>query len=240
MATIDLTKEHFAMKHLLLLICLAVISSVGRADDDLHYNQVRLQSRQTESVSNDTMHVTLQTYAEMQDPARLAARINREMEWALAKAKQVQGVKLSTGSYQTWPVTRKEVTTGWRGQQTLILESRDTAVLSRLTGQLQEQLQIKSMNFTVSDEKRVAVENRLINVALNAFKERARIVGDNLKADGYRIVEIIVDTSTQRPPVRYQARMATLSSDAGDTVAVEGGESDVRVTVNGTIELHIP
>ena len=224
------------MKYL-LLVCLAVFTTTGLASDELHYNQVRLQSRQTESVSNDTMHVTLQTYAEMQAPAKLAARINQEMEWALAQAKQVKGVKVSTGSYQTWPVTRKEVTTAWRGQQDLILESRDTEILSQLAGQLQEKLQIKSMNFTVSDEKRVAVENRLIDVALNSFKQRARIVGDNLKASGYRIVNINVNTSSQRPPVMYQARMATM--EANDAVAVAGGESDIRVTVDGTVELQI-
>lgn len=228
------------MRRMLLMVCLAVFASIGLADDELRYNQVRLQSQQTESVSNDTMHVTLQTYAEMQDPAKLATRINQEMEWALAQAKQVKGVKLRTGSYQTWPVTRKEVTTGWRGQQDLILESRDTEALSRLTGRLQDKLQIKSMNFTVSDEKRVTVENRLIDLALNAFKERARIVGDNLKADGYRIVEINVGTSTVRPPMMHQARMASMSMEASDAVAVEGGESDVRITVNGTIELQIP
>jgi predicted secreted protein len=228
------------MRRVLLLLYLAVFASTGLADDELHYNQVRLQSQQTESVSNDTMHVTLQTYAQMQDPAKLATRINQEMEWALAQAKQVQGVKVRTGSYQTWPVTRKEVTTGWRGQQDLILESRDTQALSRLAGQLQDKLQIKSMNFTVSDEKRVTVENRLIDLALNAFKERAGIVGDNLKADGYRIVEINVGTSTARPPIMRQARIASMSMEANDAVAVEGGESDVRVTVNGTIELQIP
>jgi predicted secreted protein len=224
----------------MLLLCLAVFASPGFADDELRYNQVRLQSRQTESVSNDTMHVTLQTYAEMQDPAKLATRINQEMEWAQAQAKQQQGVKVRTGSYQTWPVTRKEVTTGWRGQQDLILESRDTQALSRLTGQLQEKLQISSMSFSVSDEKRVTVENRLIDLALNAFKERARIVGDNLKADGYRIVELNVGTSTARPPMMHQARVASMSAGASDAVAVEGGESDVRITVNGTIELQIP
>ena len=228
------------MRHVLLLLCLAVFAGTGLADDELRYNQVRLQSQQTESVSNDTMHVTLQTYAEMQDPAKLAARINQEMEWALAQVKQVPGVKLRTGSYQTWPVIRKEVTTGWRGQQDLILESRDTQALSRLAGQLQAKLQIKSMSFTVSDEKRVTVENRLIDLALNAFKERAGIVGDNLKAGGYRIVELNVGTSTARPPMMHQARMASMSMEAGDAVAVEGGESDVRVTVNGTIELKIP
>ena len=96
------------------------------------------------------------------------------------------------------------------------------------------------MNFSVSDEKRVTVENRLIDLALNAFRERAGIVGDNLKAGGYRIVELNVGTSTARPPMMHQARMASMSMEAADAVAVEGGESDVRVTVSGTIEMQIP
>ena len=228
------------MKYLILLAGLMAGINTAFADDELRYNQVRLQSQQTEAVSNDTMHVTMNTYAEMQDPAKLATRINQEMEWALAQTKQLKGVKVRTGSYQTWPVTRKEVTTGWRGQQDLILESRDTQLLSRLTGKLQDKLQISSMSFSVSDEKRVTVENRLIDLALNAFKERARIVGDNLKANGYRIVELNVGTSTARPPMMHQARVASMSMDANDAVAVEGGESDVRITVNGTIELQIP
>jgi len=228
------------MKYFIVLAVLLTAFNVARADDELRYNQVRLQSQQTEAVSNDTMHVSMNTYAEMQDPAKLAAKINSAMEWALQQAKQVKGVKVSTGSYQTWPVIRKEVTTGWRGQQDLVMESADTEALSQLVGQLQERLQIKSMRFTVSDKKRAAVENRLIVAALDAFKQRAGIIGDNLNAGGFRIVEINVNTSTQRPPMLRQANMASLSSEAGDAVAVEGGESDVSVTVNGSIELKIP
>jgi len=229
------------MRFTLLLIFALAASSAARADDDPpRYNQVRLQAQQSESVSNDTMHVTLNTYAEMQDSGKLAARINQEMDWALEKAKQYSDVKVSTGSYQTWPVTRKEVTTGWRGQQDLMLESRDTESLSKLTGELQGKLKVKSMSFSVSDEKRITVENRLIDAALNAFKVRALIVGENLNAKGYRIVDINVGTSAQRPPVMYQARMASMSMEARDSVAVEGGESDVQVTVSGTIELDIP
>jgi predicted secreted protein len=229
------------MRFVLLLIwALAALSAVRADDAAPRYNQVRLQAQQSESVSNDTMHVTLNTYAEMQDAAKLAARINQEMDWALEKAKQYSGIKASTGSYQTWPVTRKEVTTGWRGQQNLVLESRDTESLGQLTGELQGKLKIKSMSFSVSDEKRSAVENRLIDAALNAFKVRALIVGKNLNAKGYRIVDINVGASAQRPPVMYQARMASVSMEASDAVAVEGGESDVQITVSGTIELDIP
>jgi predicted secreted protein len=229
------------MKFVLMLTCALAASSMVRANDTPpRYNQVRLQAQQSESVSNDTMHVTLNTYAEMQDSGKLAARINNDMDWALEKAKQYSAVKVSTGSYQTWPVTRKEVTTGWRGQQDLMLESRDTESLSQLTGELQGKLKVKSMSFSVSDEKRIAVENRLIDAALNAFKVRALIVGENLNAKGYRIVDINVGTSAQRPPVKYQARMASMAMEASDSVAVESGESDVKVTVSGTIELDIP
>ena len=109
-----------------------------------------------------------------------------------------------------------------------------------MNGQLQEKLKIKSMSFSVSDEKRTAVENRLIDDAQNSFKVRAGIVGDNMNAKGYRNVEHNVGASAQSPPVMYQARMASVAMEASDSVAVEGGESDVQVTVSGSIELQIP
>ena len=228
------------MHRLAVTICLLAATVLAHADDDdVRYNQFRLSAQQSESVSNDTMHVTLNTYAEMQDSAKLATRINGEMEWALDIARQYSDVKVSTGSYQTWPVTRKEVTSAWRGQQDLMLESKDTEKLGELAARLQEKLKIKSMSFSVSDEKRMAVENRLIDAALDAFKQRADIIGKNLKASGYRFVDVNVGTSAQRPPVMYQARMASVSMEASDSVAVEGGESDIQVTVSGTVELQI-
>lgn len=214
------------------------IASV-QADDELHYNQVRLQAHQTEAVSNDTMHVTLSTFGEAVDPADLAAAINRDMEWALKIAKAVEDVSVSTGGYQTYPVQKNNVIKSWRGQQNLMLEGRDQESLGELVGKLQKNLQVKSMRFSVSDEKRQAVENRLITAALNAFRERAGIVADNLQSKGFRIVELNINTTSQRPPVPYQARMASMEA-AAPPVATEAGESDIRVTVNGTVELLLP
>jgi predicted secreted protein len=223
-----------------MLLWLCSWSVTVWADEQPRYNQVRLQAERSESVSNDTMHVTLSTYGEMKDAGMLAEKINGDMEWALAAAKGFEGVKVSTGSYQTWPVRRDNVMKGWRAQQELMLESRDMTELSRLTGRLQEKLQIKTMNFTVSDERRTAVENRLITAALDAFRERAGIVEGKLQANGYRIVDINIGTSAQRPPIVYQARMAAAPMESASPVAVEGGESDVQVTISGTIELIVP
>jgi predicted secreted protein len=216
-----------------------LLAMAGAHAEEMRYNQVRLQAQQSESVSNDTMHVTMSTYGESRDPADLARQINTDMEWALTLARAEKEIFVSTGNYQTYPVLHKNEHKGWRGQQDLELEGEDTRRISDLVGKLQERLQVKTIRFSVSDGKRYTVENRLIGEALDAFRERAGLIGDNLQASGYRVVEINVNTAAQRPPVPYQARMSAAPMEAAP-VAVEAGETRVTVTVSGTIELQLP
>jgi predicted secreted protein len=225
---------------MMTVLLLASFMGAVHADTDNVYNRVRLQAQQLEAVSNDTMHVTLNTFGEAREPAGLATRINEDMEWALGIARRQQGITSRTGGYQTYPVYKDNVLKGWRGEQSLELEGKDIRAMSRLVGELQGKLQVKSMSFSVSEAKRTGVENRLISRALDAFKARATIVVDNLHASGYRIVELTISTSSQRPPAPYPvARMAT-TMQAESRVAVEAGESDVSVMVSGTIELSLP
>jgi predicted secreted protein len=223
-----------ALSITLLLACPAT------ADEQPRYNQIRLQSQESESVSNDTMHVTLSASGEQRDAADLASQINADMTWALDLAKRHDAIKVSTGNYRTWQVRQDNKMKGWQARQDLILESRDTPVLSQLTGLLQEKLQVDSMRFSVSAETRTAVENRLIELSLQSFKVRAGIIGDKLMASGYRIVDLNIGTFAQQPPVVYRAKGAVVAMESDMAVAAEGGESDIQVTVSGTIELIMP
>lgn len=223
-----------------LLLMLVGMPAAG-ADEAEHYNRIQLAAVASEQVANDTMHVSLDSWGEHRDPAKLTDQINADMEWALSLVKPHAAVAARTGNYQIWPLPSKDrtVTRGWRGQQQLQLESSDSKTLGELVGQLQERLKISSMNFTVSDELREVVENRLITEALEAFKARARIVSENLQARQYRIVSLNIGSSAQVPPIRYQPRMA-MTAEADTAVATESGESEVSVSVNGTIELVMP
>jgi len=223
-----------------LLAAGVLLTQAAAAADEPRYNLVQLVAEAGEQVGNDTLQVTLTTYGEHRELTALARQINADMEWALGKARGHQDIKVGTGSYQTWPLTTRDgrTTTGWRGQQTLLLESKAVTELSELAGELQERLRITSMQFTVSTDKRTAVENSLIDTALNAFKARARLVADNLGARDYRIVSININTSSSRqPPVVYRTNMAVAAMEADSAVAVEGGESEVHVSVNGSVEL---
>jgi len=221
-------------------LCLLLLAGAVFADEQPRYNLVRLQSQASEQVGNDTMQVTLHASGEERDPADLASRINADMGWALDLARRNEAIKVSTGNYRTWQVRQDNRPKGWRAEQELLLESRDTLALSKLAGQLQEKLQISAMNFSVSAETRTSVENRLIEQALQSFRARALIIGDKLQANAYRIVELNIGTFAQQPPVVYRAPMATAALEAAAPVAAAGGESEIQVTVSGSIELVMP
>jgi predicted secreted protein len=223
---------------LALLCCIAV----ARADDTQHYNQVSLTVKASEQVSNDTMHVMLYTYGEGSDPTQLAAKINRDMGWALSVVKPLQDIRAATGSYKTWPLTAKDgrTTTGWRAQQSLELESLNSEELGRVIGELQQRLRINGMNFKISNRRHDAVEDHLIDNALAAFRARAKRSASNLGARDYRIVSINIGSSAQSPPVLYRPRLAVAAAETDAPVPVASGESEVSVTVSGTIELVQP
>ena len=213
---------------LLLLLC----SSVAMATDTV-YDRINLQAQAEREVANDRMRVVMVVQGEDKDPARLAQAVNAGMHWALNRAKGVAGVDLQTGSYNTHPVYDKSTLSHWRATQTLVLESAEFPVLSELAGRLQERLTIQSMGFFVSDAARKGAEEELIDQALDAFKARAARVQRNLDAGGWRVVELNINTNGYRP----RPPMALMEARMSKAPAVEGGSSDVSVTVSGTIQL---
>jgi predicted secreted protein len=88
------------------------------------------------------------------DPVRLADRINTTMAKALATAKRADGVRVKGGGYSTHPVHEKGKLRRWRASQDLILESADVDAVTKLVGTLQNDLQLRSIGFSVSPERR--------------------------------------------------------------------------------------
>jgi predicted secreted protein len=201
-------------------------------------NRVRLQAQSSKQVANDLMQAMLAVEMEDRDPAKLADTINRTMAWALKRARSTKGVTVQSGGYQTYPVRKEGQIVRWRASQQVLLESPDSDRMTALIGELQSQLQLKSLGFTVSPEARRATENELIDAALNRFKERAEIVRKNLAAAGYQIVEVAIHTSGAQPirPIPAGRAMAVMRQEVAPP-AVEAGRSEVTVSVTGTIQL---
>lgn len=206
-------------------------------EDETLFNVVHLQAQSEREIPNDEMLVVLAVEQEGSDASRIAADINKDMQWALEIIKPRDAVESKTGNYRTYPVYNKQTITGWRASQQVEIKSQDMAVLTGLVGQLQARLQVKQMNFRPTDAARKQHENELIEDAMVAFRERVEIIKKHMKNADYRIVNLNINTGSSGPPILYErAAMKTMDLDTAVSPAVEAGSSKITVTVNGSVQ----
>jgi predicted secreted protein len=221
-----------------ILISTLLALPPAAADEEFPEDQVSFQVEAEREVENDRAVAVMGVTAEHRDPAQLAEQINTSMRWALDQLPGQKAIKARSGTYQTYPVYDDKRIERWRGRQELRLESADVQSLSQTLGILQERLQIQSLQFSVSPEKRRELEAALIREALATFRQRAQLVREALEADGYSLMDVSVHTGGGQPPRPVHAEaMTAMSRAALPAPALDQGTSRVSVQVSGRIQL---
>lgn len=220
-----------------LLACIACLPAVA---DEPRYNQISLRAEATSEVAHDRMHVTLYTESQHKDPAQLAAQTTEAMNKALQSARQAKGVVVSQGSRSSYPVYEEkgQQITAWRERAELRLESGDFAALSKLTGELMQDLKMGSMQFSVSDAIRKQNEDSLLKDAITAFRARAQLATEALGGSDYRIVSLNLGSGGGYQP--EMRNFAMKSMDAMPTPDVEAGTRQININAEGVIEVEMP
>jgi predicted secreted protein len=207
------------------------------------YDRITLSVTAEQRVANDTLVADMYSEREGDRAADVANEVNENVSWALGEANAVEGLSVQTTGYHSQPVYRDRTVIGWRVRQSIRLESKDTAGLSELIGRLQSRLAMSSIGYRISPDRRAAAEDELIKRALASFDTRARLIAGQLGRPGFRIVRLDVVTSDSpvRPMAMQRMAAAMESGPAGGVAppALESGEQNVQVRVNGTIELKL-
>ncbi|SDR73255.1 Predicted secreted protein [Halopseudomonas xinjiangensis] len=234
------------MRQLSMLGCLLALSLAGgqAMAEEPRYNQVSLRAEVERSVSHDTMRVILFTEDQHEDPATLAERITRQLNESLKTARNAPGVTVSSGNRSSHPVydEKGQNIVAWRERGEIILEGTDFAALSKLTGQLLGSLRLASMDFSLSPGSRRNTEDELIKEAVKAFRSRADIATEALGGNSYKIVSLNLNTQYAPPPMMFRggAKLSMASDREMSAPSVEGGQADVTVSADGTIEVSTP
>lgn len=210
--------------------------------EDTRYNQVSLRAEVQKAVSHDTLQVRLYAEEQNQDAGKLAARITERLNKALDSARQTEGVSVSSGNRSSQPVydEKRENIIAWRERGEILLESTDFASLSTLTGNLMGELNLGDMQFSLSPGSRRSTEDELIREAIEAFKARADIATRSLGGNGYKIVNLNLNSQFMQPPIYRGAKMAMMADAESASPSVEGGQADVSVSADGVIEINLP
>ncbi len=233
------------MKKILLLLSTLLFYPVVHAEPNNHYNRIHLSSAAEQQAINDLMTMTLIVRKNGQESADIAQYINQTMQWAVNNVKKYEDIVVRTENYQINPIydyrqSKKKQFIEWRGQQSLILKSSDIEAMSTVTALLLKKMQMQSQKYSLSFTKKEQLENTLIKQALTVLKNRAVIVQNSFSAKNYRLVNVNINTQSSGPVYRNNYRSKMMMADSameGAPVASESGQSKVKVTVSGQIEL---
>lgn len=222
------------------VLCLTLVSVSAMAGEKVKtYDRIQLSANASMEVENDTLSAQLYAQQEGSDLSRLADEVNKRISQAITQIKKVDGIKLQTQGYQTYPTYHQQRVTGWRVRQTIRIQSRDSTKLSQLLSELQSNLALESLHYNVSPEQRDAAEEKLISEAISSFQKRAALVTQHLERTKYRLVEMNINTSGQPvQPVRMRASMMAMEASVAPP-SLEAGSQTIRVDVSGSIELEI-
>jgi predicted secreted protein len=197
----------------------------------------------TGSVQNDRMQATVRVEAENASAAQAASDVNARMAKALARAKAVPAVEAKSAGYSTWQTWEKGKPSRWKVVQSLQLTSTDFAALSALVSRLQDDdgMLISGIAFSVAPETRRKAEDALTREAIRSWQQRAATAADALGYGSWRAGRVTVSTGDFVAAPRADAMMrAQASPAAGAPVAVEGGVTELTVTVTGEALLDNP
>lgn len=215
------------------------VHAVNAAEEQLTYDRVNLSAGASAKVENDVLIAVLYFQKEGDDLPALSNEVNTVIGKAIEQCKKAPNVTVQTMGYFSSPVHKKIQLVGWRVRQSIRLESKDTARLIKLIGELQNKLAVESISYDVSPESRKKAEEKLVSQAIVAFNQRAQLITKDLGRSKYRLVRINVNTlsDTIRPlRSRGGAMMAEASVKAP---AIEAGQQKIQVNIQGTIELQV-
>ncbi len=208
--------------------------------EDLNYNLASLGSEARQEVANDWMHAVLALEVQDRDPVRLGQTVNRQIQQALAKARDFPEVRLQSQGYQTLPQNDEHGRlTGWRGQARFLLEGADFARLGTLIGELQASgLVVQGMGFEVSPKRRMEVEDALVKAAIAAFRHRAEITQQALGAARFQVVDLQVDGLANAAPrmALMESRQMSMAKMDAVPVATQAGVTELVIRVNGRVQ----
>jgi len=116
-----------------------------------------------------------------------------------------------------------------------VLEGSDFATLAGLVSKMQatDNLVLSSLTFTVSSATRRAAEDALTQQAIKNWQQRAQNAAQAFGSAAWRPGRITIQTNDYGRPQPMMRATVAAADAARAPVAVEGGMSDVTVTVSG-------
>ena len=210
---------------------------------------VTVSAQATLSLANDEATVNLYCTETGKDAATVAKNVIERTNAGLAalKALNIKEAKFESTQLSSWPqyVTKKgEPTTigGWEVRQSLQVKVKNAAQAAQVAQAAQRYFAFESVNFSLSQEARQAVQHALTRLAVERVGQRAVDVAKAMgkTASAVRIESLNFSRSGYAAPHMLRANKLTASDGAARNMApvLEAGDTSVTLNVDAQVRIE--
>jgi predicted secreted protein len=195
---------------------------------------VNVSASATTTVVNDRLQALLRAEAESPNAAAAASQVNAAIAKALATAKDYPSIKVATAGYSTQQVSDKARAQRWHVVQSISLDASDFIAAAALISRLQDDngLLLSGMGFSLSEKARRLAEDSVTQQAIKMWQARAQEAARDFGFSAWKPGHVTLQTA-DGGRVFPMPRAAVMSAMPSAPVAIEGGTSEVTVTVSG-------
>ena len=224
-------------RYLLSLMLILGLAAQAQAEA---LNRIDFQVEASRDVSNDLLTTSLSVETQDALPAKVAQHLNTVLNGALKRAAGYKTVRVSSGSQNSYPVYgENNHIDAWRGHAELRIKSSDFKAASELIMQLQKDMQLSDVQFTLATDTRSATTAMLTVEAIMAFQARAEVIRRAMGAKSYKTVRLAIHEAGNQP--RYPVAMLRSSAMAESDIPAPdfaSGDTKLTVQIDASIELH--
>lgn len=216
----------------------------AQASSPKTFPEVTLSAHASQEVANDEMVVILGAGHTGPSIGELNQKVLSELNLAIREAKKHPSISVKNEGVHTsqaWNSSGRP--SGWRVTGRLVLSSQDMKTLGELAGSLSQKLQLHGVHFRLSEKESEKTRDALLNEAAREFQGKAQTIALAFGYSGFEVLSVGVDmphAPEVMPQRRMMAAMDMASSVAAEGVSSDGGNTSVRVTLNGTVLLKNP
>ncbi len=218
-----------------LLLAGAPPLTQARADDTI----LRLSETATVMVAPDELAAALRAEATAPNAQDAQRRVNEMMRDAVAAAKKVDGITVSTGGYNVWRIgpTPTDRVERWQAGQSLNLSGKDSASMLKLVGDLQQLGLVQgNLVWRLSRQTERAARQDATKQALSALRGRADEAAEILGLRFASFKEVRLD-SVAPPPIMPQQQAVARASMAAMAPPPSAEAEDMPVTASAEADI---
>lgn len=208
-----------------------------------HYSdnptRVNINANVQEEIAPDTVRLVFAKQIGGKNQQELSETLNKALNAVLKAGKAHSELTLSNGNYGFWKTGEKGELWEMRGE--VIVSSTDFEKARAFIGEVGEWMSLDGISFYLSPAKTAEMENKLLEQAAQAFKDKASRVTKAFGAKEYHIDNVRLDAGYGGPQPRMAMAMfkvgAAASLPPNEGLNFECGKVRFSVNADGQISL---